>query len=213
MWHRFSPFLQEYRCQLVTTITCFIWHKGIIKVSTTILQVVAGEGGMDLIDVGVKCTSLLLLGCNEERDLSSSLTAKWFHVRGDFPPMAKPLLYTYKPEDFGKSEDLLSGLGVYYSATNGGIEENLQKASECHVVGPRGQEASVSDWGSSTYFRRSTGTYSGGKWCSTLYVVHGDPRPGSHEWETAHHSSQDFWRFFKVWRNGHTDAPHYGVCS
>jgi len=47
--------------------------------------------------------------------------------------------------DFGITEDLLLGMGLYYVPTNGSIGENPQKACVWHVEGPRGQEACVSE--------------------------------------------------------------------
>jgi hypothetical protein len=72
---------------------------------------------MVLLDAGVKCISLFQLKCNAQFNLPSSSTAK---IWGDLPVMANP------PEqertgDFGITEDLLSGVGVYYAPTNGNI--------------------------------------------------------------------------------------------
>ena len=55
-----------------------------------------------LIDLGVKCTKFFLVKCIGQRNLSSSLTAKWFHVWGDFvsrdkPPGIKRLRNTWGP--------------------------------------------------------------------------------------------------------------------
>jgi hypothetical protein len=79
--------------------------------------------GMDLIDVGVKCISLFLLRCSVQRNLSSSLTAKYFRVLGDVAPMATLSPYIRDSDEFVIPEELLVGMAVYYAQTNGESEK------------------------------------------------------------------------------------------
>jgi len=71
--------------------------------------------------------------------ISISLTAKWlgwFSTHGNPTPSCN-----CDSEDVGISEDLLSGMVIYYTPTNGGIGEHLQSARVWHIQGSCWQEA------------------------------------------------------------------------
>ena len=74
------PASKERELHLLTAIFLYIWHDAIVRVPLSTLQRQTEDGGLDLIDVAVKCYALFLVRFWAQGERDGSLTAEWLNV-------------------------------------------------------------------------------------------------------------------------------------